>query len=195
MKEQQEKMIRDLIIKSRSIRRFDESVKVAEAELREIVDLARHSPSIANLQPLKFKLVTEPSQVEEVFHSVRFAAYLKDRHGPEKGERPSAYIIILGDLTIKRQFEMDAGIAAQSMMLGLADVGLGGCMLGSFNREKLTHMLGFDPDHDIVLVLAVGKPVEEVVIDDMKPGDDIMYYRDEAGVHHVPKRSLDELIV
>lgn len=91
-------MFKDLVSKTRSIRRYDESVKVDQATLREIVDLARLSPSSANLQALKFKLVTEQTQVNGVFESVRFAAYFKDWSGPQPGERPTAYIIILGTL-------------------------------------------------------------------------------------------------
>ena len=188
-------MFKDLVIKTRSIRRYDESVKVNEATLRDMVDLARLSPSSANLQPLKYKLVTENSQVQAVFESIRFAAYLKDWSGPQPGERPTAYILIMGDLSIKRQFDVDLGIAAQSILLGLTELGLGGCMMGSFNRDKLTMYFDLDPNFEIVLVLAVGKPAETVVIETMKPGDDVKYYRDAQGVHHVPKRSLDELIV
>ena len=188
-------MFKDLVSKTRSIRLYDESAKVGKETLREVVDLARLSPSSANLQALKFKLVIEPSQVMTVFDSVRFAAYLKDWAGPQSGERPTAYIIMLGDLRIKRQFDMDAGIAAQTMMLGLTELGLGGCMMGSFNRDKLSKYFALEPDFEIVLVLAIGKPVDKVVIEEMKPGDDVKYYRDAEGVHHVPKRSLDELIV
>ena len=188
-------MFKELVNKTRSIRRYDASVKVDEGTLREVVELARLSPSSANLQPLKFKLVTEPSQVEAVFNSIKFAAYLKDWAGPQPGERPTAYIIILGDLSIKRQFDVDMGIAAQSMLLGLTDLGLGGCMMGSFNRDRLTKFFDLDPNFEIVLVLAVGKPAETVVIETMKPGADVKYYRDAEGVHHVPKRPLDELII
>jgi nitroreductase len=188
-------MFKDLVSKTRSIHRYDESVKVNQATLREIVDLARLSPSSTNLQALKFKLITEPSKVNGVFETVRFAGYLKDWAGPQPGERPTAYIIILGDLNIKRQFDIDAGIAAQSMLLGLTDLGLGGCMMGSFNRDQLTELLYLEPTFEIVLVLAVGKPAEKVVIELMKPGGDVKYYRDAQDVHHVPKRSLDELIV
>jgi nitroreductase len=191
----EESMFKDLVSTTRSIRRYDESFKVNEATLREIVDLARLSPSSANLQALKFKLVTEPSQVNAVFESIRFAAYLKDWSGPQPGERPTAYIIIVGDLNIKRQFDVDAGIAAQSMLLGLTELGLGGCMMGSFKRDQLTELFDLEPTIEIVLVLAIGKPAEKVVIEPMKRGDDVKYYRDEEGVHHVPKRSLDELII
>lgn len=188
-------MFKDLVSKTRSIRRFDESIKVDEATLREIVNLARLSPSSANLQALKYKLVTEPTQVDAVFGTIRFAAYLKDWTGPQPGERPTAYVIILGDLNIKRQFDMDAGIAAQSMLLGLTDIGLGGCMMGSFKREQLTEIFNLEPIYEIALVLAIGKPAEKVVIEPLKPDNDVKYYRDAEGVHHVPKRSLDELII
>lgn len=188
-------MFKDLVAKTRSVRRYDESFKVSEETLRGLVDLARLSPSSANLQALKFKLIFDPKLVSEVFKAVRFGAYFKDWGGPQPGERPTAYIVILGDLNIKQHFDLDAGIAAQSMMLGLTDLGLGGCMMGSFDRNELKRLLNLSGDLVITLVLAIGKPAEKIVIDEMTPGGSVKYYRDEQNVHHVPKRPLDELIL
>ena len=188
-------MFKNLVAKTRSVRRYDESFKVSEETLRSLVDLARLSPSPANLQALKFKLVFNAELVMEVFRTVRFGGYFKDWGGPQPGERPAAYIVILGDLNIKQQFDLDAGIAAQSMMLGLTDLGLGGCMVGSFDHDALKRLLVLSEDLVITLVLAIGKPAEQIVIDEMTPGGSVKYYRDEQNVHHVPKRALDELII
>jgi len=188
-------MLKDLVAKSRSYRRFDESVPVPRATLVELVELARLGPSGANLQPLKYYLVSDKAEAEKVFSTVRFAAYLTDWAGPAEGERPTAYIIVVTDERIKRQADLDAGIAAQTMMLGAVEKGFGGCIMSSVQREKLAELLELPSYLQIVLVIALGKPVEQVVIEEVGSSGSIKYYRDAQGLHHVPKRSLDELIV
>ncbi|WP_198003745.1 hypothetical protein [Methanococcoides burtonii] len=46
-----------------------------------------------------------------------------------------------------------------------------------------------------MLVLAMGIPAEEIVLEETGKEKDIRYWRDENGRHHVPKRGLDEIIV
>jgi hypothetical protein len=130
-----------------------------------------------------------------VFPLLGWAGYLKDWPGPAEGERPSAYIIVLGDKEIRRSFGCDHGIAAQSILLGATEKGLGGCIIGSVQKEGLREALEIPSRYEILLVIALGKPKETVVLEEIDPGGDIKYYRDEHGVHHVPKRSLDELIL
>lgn len=185
----------ELVLKNRSYRRFDQNARIPQELLAELVGLARISPSPANLQALKFWLVSEEEECEQIFQNLKFGGYFKDWGGPIEGERPSAYIIILGDREIKPIFEIDAGIAAQTMLLGAAEKGFGGCMVKAFKRESLLELLGLNENLEIVLVIALGKPAEAVVIEDFDEGKGIEYYRDEDGVHHVPKRSLDELIL
>ena len=188
-------MIKDLIKKNRSYRKFDNSFSVPLDTLRELIDFARLSPSGANLQPLKFIISNFPVTNAEIFPCLAWAGYLKDWDGPIEKERPSAYIIILGDKNIKNEFSCDCGIAAQSILLGSAEKGLGGCMIGSIQKNKLADALNIDPQYEIQLVIALGKPVETVQIEEMKSADDIKYWRDEKNIHHVPKRSLDSIIL
>ncbi len=187
-------MLRDLVLKNRSYRRFRQEREVPLRTLRELVELARLSPSAANLQPLKFVLVSAPDVCARVFPTLAWAGYLQDWDGPAEGERPSGYIIILGDTRIRSHIDCDHGIAAQSIMLGAVERGLGGCIIGSVDRERLRSELGIAAHLDILLVLALGEPAETVVIDDAPPGGDIRYWRDASGVHHVPKRTPEELI-
>lgn len=187
-------MISELIAKSRSYRRFVESESVSEATLRELVDLGRLSATGGNKQPLKFFLSCDVTTNARIFPYLAWAAWLKDWDGPREGERPAAYIIILGDKTISTGFGVDHGIAAQSILLGAAEKGLGGCMVGNVRRKELAGALGLPERYEILLVLALGKPGEKVVVEPLK-GDDTKYWRDAKGVHHVPKRSLDEVIV
>jgi nitroreductase len=190
--------VRDLILKNRSYRRFDQSVPVPMELLREMVDAARLSGSARNMQPLKYMLFNKPENCEKIFPSTAWAGHLKDWPGPSEGERPSAYIVQLGDLEITDDWWCDDGIAAQSMMLTAAEAGFGGCIIGSVQRQQLREVLGIPDRFRIIQLLALGKPVEKVVIEEAVKGEDgrteIRYWRDEKRVHHVPKRGLDELI-
>jgi nitroreductase len=188
-------MLRDLILKNRSYRRFRESTAVDIETLNELVDLARLSGSAANLQPLKYVLSCEPARNALIFPHLAWAGYLQDWPGPAEGERPSAYIIILGDTDLTRRFHCDHGIAAQSIMLGATEKGLGGCMIGSIDRDELRAALSIPDRFEILLVLALGKPAEKVVLETVGPDGDIKYWRDAEDVHHVPKRALADIIL
>jgi nitroreductase len=186
--------LRDLVTRNRTYRRFDESYNIEYKRLEQLVGLARLSASGANRQPLKFLIYNTPSDCKRVFPYTAWAGYLKEWPGPEPGERPSAYIIILGDTMISGSFGVDHGIAAQSIMLGATEEGLGGCIIGSIKHGELRKEFNIPSHLEILLVLALGKPVEKVVIEEIKNGD-VKYWRDSDKTHHVPKRNLNELII
>ena len=188
-------MLKDLICKSRSIRRFYQDTPVEMEMLRDLVDLARLSPCGSNLQSLKFFLSNQPELNAKIFEHVAWAGYLKDWPGPVEGERPAAYIIILGDSALSKSFGCDHGIAAQSIMLGAAEKGLGGVIMGSIRRVELAALLHLPPQFEILLTLALGKPKEQVVIEPLGPDGSVKYWRDAQQVHHVPKRALEDIII
>jgi nitroreductase len=188
-------MLSDLLLKTRSYRRFDETVKIPQDVLRDLVDATRYCPSAANRQPLKYRLVFEENETAQVFNCLKFAAYLQNWSGPEAGERPAAYIVVLGDETISKFSEVDAGIAMQTILLHATELGFGGCILASVQREKLREILALDERFHIGYVIALGKPGETCLVEPLGQDGDIKYYRDADGVHHVPKRSLDDLLV
>ena len=182
-------MIRDLILKNRSHRRFHQEVAIERETLRELVDLARCSASAGNRQPLKYALSCDPERNALIFSHIGLAG------NPPQGERPSAYIIILGDTEISGSFGADYGIAAQSILLGAVDRGLGGCMVGMINRDGLRKALSIPPRYEILLILVLGRPKQKVVIETAGPDGDLQRWDDSEGVHHVPKRSLDDIII
>ncbi|MGE5582864.1 MAG: nitroreductase family protein [Bacillota bacterium] len=188
-------MLRDLVLKNRSYRRFYQQESISLETLSGLIDLARLTGSGANRQPLKYFLVNSPGKNALVFETLSWAGYLKDWPGPDEGERPSAYIVILGDKEISSSFDWDRGIAAQTILLGAVEQGLGGCMIVTIDRVKLAGILDIPSRYEILMVLALGKPKEKVVLETLQPGGDIKYWRDSQGVHHVPKRPLDEIIV
>jgi nitroreductase len=188
-------MLDALVQGNRSYRRFHQESAVSLETLRGLVNLARLSASAANLQPLKYLLSGEPAKNAAIFSTLAWAGYLKDWPGPAEGERPAAYILILGDTAISKNFGCDHGIAAQTILLGAREQGLGGCMLGSIQRDRLRELLKIPEKLDILLVLALGRPKETVVLEEVAEGGSIKYWRDAQGVHHVPKRRLEEIIL
>lgn len=186
-------MFKELVVNSRSKRRFYGEKRVTKTQLRELVDLARLSPSAANKQSLKYIIVNSPDINRQIFETLTWAGYLKDWNGPEEKERPTGYIIMLRDKAMR--MNIDEGIAAQSIFLGATAMGLGGCFIASIKKSELKNILNITTDFDISIVIALGYPKEEVVIDEVKEGKDIRYWRDKNQVHHVPKKTLDQLIV
>lgn len=188
-------MIKDLILQNRSYRRFYQDEAISEETLRELVDLARLSPSASNMQAMKYVISADPEKNARIFPALAWAAALPDWPGPEEGERPSGYIIIVEDTEIKQKFGVDHGIVAQSMLLGAVEKGLGGCMLGSIRKDELRKALNLPERYEIRLVVALGKPKEKVVVETVGPDGNVKYWRGAEGTHHVPKRALEELII
>lgn len=189
-------MFKDLVIKNRSYRRFYEDVRIEKETLVELIDISRNVPSTINSQSLKFILVTDDSVKNEVFETLHWAGRLKDWKGPDKGERPAAYIIIVCETDLACNKLYDEGIAAQTILLAATEKGYGGCMLGSFNKKRIEEIFHLDIEkYSADLVIALGKPKEEVRIVPVPENGDIAYYRDDNMIHYVPKRTVDELIL
>lgn len=191
-------MIRDLVRKSRSWRGYDESRKVSREELVELVECARLCPSSVNMQPLKYYLAWKEEQVKKIQPLTKWARALQPMELPHKGHCPTAFIVICQDTALQPsipRFQKDIGIVAQTMLLAATEMGLGGCMIGNYDAGQVREALEL-PEHLMsVLIVAIGKPDETIVLTDVKEDGDINYYRDENDVHYVPKRSLEDLII
>ncbi|MDE5418054.1 nitroreductase family protein [Labilibaculum sp. DW002] len=187
-------MLKELVKRNRSYRRFFEEEKISLYLIREWIDLARLGASGRNGQTLKYQIVLSEDKCEEVFSNLAWAGYLSDWNGPIEGERPAAYVIMLNDEKLSRNYFCDDGIAVQNLLLGAVEDEFGGCILRAFKEKEIREILKISKDYSIIQVVALGKPKEEIVIEEMK-NEDIKYWRDENGVHYVPKRKLDDLIV
>jgi nitroreductase len=185
----------ELVTKTRTYRRFDQSRSVEESELRQLIAAARLTASASNQQPLKYILAWTPEDKAKIFPSLAWAAKLKDWPGPAEGEQPTGFIVILEDTTLSGPLtSIDVGIVAYTIMLAATELELGGCIFHSVNRPKLAAALAIPEQYQIALAIALGKPAETVVLEPLQDGQ-TTYWRDENQVHHVPKRSLEELIV
>ncbi|MDY0212322.1 MAG: nitroreductase family protein [Desulfuromonadaceae bacterium] len=188
---------KELIEKTRNYHYFVESEKVSEKTLIDLVDLARLAPSTSNLnqQPLRYIISSDPARNEEIFETLSWQGYLRGWGGPIKGVKPTGYIIILGDKTICSSYVADQGIAAQSILLGATQTGLGGCIVAKIQRRKLREALDLPTRYEILLVVAIGKPGEKIIIEEQGPGKDAYGWHDDQGNYHLPKRTLDRVIL
>lgn len=191
-------MLKDLLKKSRSYRGYDENRRFTREELMELVECTRLCPSSSNMQPLKYYLAWEREDVDKIQMMTRWAGAITDRKLPCEGMCPTAFIVICQDTRISENttaFLKDVGIVAQTMLLAAAEKELGGCMIGSFNKEGVRESLGLAEYLAPHLVVALGAPAEVIELEDAPEGGSVKYYRDEKDVHHVPKRMLSELIL
>lgn len=187
-------MLRDLIQKNRSYRRFYQDVRIPETELAEWVELTRWCASGRNAQALKYVVVNHEAVCESVFGTLAWAGYLTEWPGPEVGERPAAYLIQVLDTNIVENCLCDDGIQAQTILLGAVEKGYGGCIIKAFKNEPLREILQLPEHLKIMYVIALGKPKEQIEVVEMKDCD-FKYWRNAEGRHFVPKRPLNELIV
>lgn len=192
----------ELVYKTRTYRRFDESQRLSKDFLLELVDLARMVPNSKNKQVLRYRVVTEPSECEAVFEQLAWAAQLPDWKGPEVGERPTGYIVIVAakdtpDEKLYSGVSYDVGIASQTMMLAAraATPSVGCCMLRNV-RPAIMDVLGLSTDeYEFREVLAFGLPGEEVVVESVGADGNYDYWHGEGKTHHVPKRALEDILV
>jgi nitroreductase len=188
-------MFRDLVEKARSYRRFYASHTIADETLLDMIDIARITPSAANRQPIRYFYSNTALINEKIFPCLNWAGYLLDWEGPAEDERPSAYIMILTDSQFSSQVSFDQGIVAQTIQLSATERGLGACMIASFDKNKLKKAVDLPSDYEILLVIAIGKPNEKVVLLPVPMDGSIQYFRDDQSIHYVPKRKLEDVIV
>jgi nitroreductase len=190
-----QQLLSDLVLRTRSIRRFREHEAVSLATLHSLVDLARLAPCAGNKQPFKYALSASRQTNALIFSNLRWAAYLQDWSGPAEGERPAAYIVICRDITLSNALNSDQGFAVQNILLGATARGLGACVIASFVRENIRKIMQIHEALDPIWVVALGVPEEAVVVEPLGSEGDIRYWRDAAGVHHVPKRPLEDILL
>ena len=187
--------IRDLVKKSRSYRRFDEQRRINRETLIELVDIARFCPSARNRQPLRYVVSTDQEKTARIRDCLLFALDLPGWGGPVEGERPVAYITMVTVDKCTPFTGHDIGIAAQTILLAAAERGFKGCMLGSIKKKELRSVLSLPVEYEIQLVMAFGYPVEQVVLEQVGNDGSTNYWRDSAGVHHVLKRLLSDVLI
>lgn len=179
------------LLTRRTIRKFSQK-PVAMKKLKTLVNYARLAPFAANIQALRYKIIREEKMRDRIFNNVKWAGYLKNG-SPAKDMRPMAYIAVLGDTTVKKEFETDAGAAITSILLGAHDLGLGACWLGSINHKEISKILEIPEQYSLLYIVALGYPAE--ASKDCGSRNGIKYFYDKDGILNVPKLPLEDIII
>ncbi len=188
-------MIKELLQKNRSVRRFAPMPKPSLEDLREWIGNLRFTASARNAQPLKYMIVQEEALCHQLCGKMAWAGYLKDWKGPASEEEPTAYIVQLLDTKLSAKARFDEGLQLEALRLQICEAGFASCIIVAFSQSEVKSLLGLGDDIQILSVVALGAPKEEVIITDIEsPDDAIAYYRDEEGRHYVPKRKAEDLI-
>lgn len=188
-------MLKDIVYNNRSYRKFNSKREISRDELLEFVDNARVTASSKNRQPLKYKLINKKGDLEFVFKQLSWAWYLKDWKGPKEEERPTAYIAVFLDKDLNDNAFIDVGIASQTILLSAVEKGLGGCIIRTVNRYRMRKRFAYPENLDLVQIIALGEPAQDIEIVDLDESGSIEYYENEQKVHFVPKRSLKDIII
>ncbi|MGX8834652.1 nitroreductase family protein [Amedibacillus sp. YH-ame6] len=189
-------MFMDLVVQNRSYRGYDESRKITKEEMLDMINHARLCASSVNKQPLKYYVAYDEEMVKKIQPLTGWAKAL-DMKLPHDGKCPTGFIVICQDTNIMKNtdaFLRDVGIVAQTMLLRAVEMRLGGCMIGNFKVEDIQKTLHLKEGIYPHLILAIGKPDEEVIITDVQD-QKTNYYRDEEDRHYVPKRYLEDLLI
>lgn len=184
------------MMENRTVRRF-RNIPVNYSNLQKLVELTRYCASGRNAQQLRYRIVSADCEKTQVFPLLKWAGYFPDWDGPEPSERPEAYLIQCLDTDLGKDVLCDDGLQLEAITLGARTLGLGSCIIKSFNAPKLAEVLELPANMLPRYVLALGYPAETVKIEDMDgtASADFKYYRTEDGIHHVPKRPLSELLI
>ena len=191
-------MFLDLVKQARSHRGFRQDRKVTRQELEHLVECARFTPAARNDQVLKYYLAEKPETVAAIQPLTKWAGALAELHLPRKGAEPVAYIVICLDGSLAENptpYQRDVGIVAQTMLLAAVEMGLNGCMIGSFAAGELREKLGLPEAIKPQLLLALGEGTDRIVMIDVGEDGSTTYYRDAEDTHYVPKRTLEQLIL
>jgi len=185
----------DAIVKRRTVRKYTQK-PVELSLLYKLIDAARRAPSAMNLQPLRYRLVQDPAEVQAMFPLVSWAGHIAPAGNPLPGEEPTAYIVNLVDTRVRASgYESDIGAAVENILLTAVEEGLGCCWIGSVKRDQVRELLRIPPEYKIDTVIALGYQGESPVMEDVELRRDLSYYKDGEGTLHVPKIRLEDVII
>lgn len=188
-------ILRELFISNRSIRRFDNSLRIDNDTLKSIIELVRYCASGRNIQPLKYVATVSASQCDEIFPNLAWAGYYKDWDGPSPDERPVAYIVQCLDRNITENPMCDEGLQLEAITLGATSLGLGACIIKSFNRKRIIEIMDIPENLDPSYIVAIGYPAEKAQVVEMNSVGDYKYFRNPDDIQCVPKRALSDILV
>ena len=155
----------------RSVRAYQDK-PVEDEKLRSVLDAVRMAPSWANMQCWRMVVVKDKETREKISDLSYVESYFSPKgykSNPSKKALAAAPVVIAlcadpalsGVLWDQNYYLVDAGIAAQNLMLAARGQGLGTVFVGVYDEEKLKKLLNIPASIRIVGLLPLGYPTGE----------------------------------
>lgn len=150
------------LARARQSDRAYEAGRVIERDVLErILEAGRLAPSACNGQPWHFTVITEPQLLKEVAKatsSIGLNRFVKDSAALVLITLEPANITSkLGSSIRDKDFPMmDLGIASAYITLAAEDEGIGSCILGWFNEDKIKELAGIPQKRRLMLLISLG---------------------------------------
>ena len=180
-----------LLRRNRSYRGYDTKFEVRDDQLRRIIETATLCPSARNQQVLRFRPVLA-NESDIMLKHIHLGGALPELHLPLPGTEPRAFVVICSTVEESKYVDIDLGIVAQTMLLQATEMGLGGICIGAFDHAEIKEALKLS--YEPVLVIAFGRPAENIELVECGANDKLTYYRNGT-THYVPKIRVEDLII
>ena len=144
------------ITSRRNVRAFADR-PIPAADLDQILEAGRRSPSSQNWQPWDFILVTDRGQLSELAKVWRGAGHVAGS---------AATIVVIGPAADNafHRAQLDLGQATMAMTLAATDLGIGSCHAGVADLELARELLGFPEDRDWAFLISLGYPADRPLV-------------------------------
>lgn len=165
--------VREAIRQRRSVRSFT-GEPVSREDLLTILESAIWAPSGSNIQPWVFVVVTDPRTIRDI------KAFAPGIFSP-----PPALVVACADLARagrggRLAAEVlaicDISMACQNMMLTACSLGLGSCVVRSFNATAVSTLLGLPPSVRPELLVTIGHPARVPPAPRRRPLEEVVHW-------------------
>ena len=147
----------ELLKTRRTYRRFDQTKKIPDDAVNDIVRAQQYASCGNNRQPLRYIVVRDEKLVDEIFGITRWAASLPPEQGqPKDGEHPVMFVVVLEDNKLKNAITgTDAGLAISNMTLAAWNHGIGSCIIANVKKDALKELLSIGEEYTVNCVVAL----------------------------------------
>lgn len=148
----------DTLKTRRSTRQFTNR-PVSADEIMKLVDAAVSAPNACNMQSWHFYVVTDAAVKAKLAEEKAVAEWATTA--------PVIFVVCTAAEKICARFGpigeelfavQDTAAAIENILLCAADMGLGGCFMGAFDKEKVRSLVGVRDEHKPVAMVPVGEP-------------------------------------
>lgn len=147
----------DAIRSRRNVRSFTDQ-PIREAELQQILEAGRRTPSSKNEQRWDLVVVTDKDQLERLSHVWRGAAYIV-------GSAATIALVapVVEDQRVRESIQYDLGQLTMSISLAATDLGIGAGHASVHEQAVAREVLGLPDGYFCAWLIVLGHPADRPI--------------------------------